>query len=99
MNYEEYTTQGIKDYMHEIIKDAVILELHEQGVIEHPEIEKVKLRLEIEASMDIGVASNALSPEVLELAEQKNLKEYVLQYTIDKGIKLDVDEFGIRDPV
>lgn len=95
MNYEEYTPQGVKDHMHEIIKDAVILELHEQGVIEHPEIEKVKLRLEIEASMDIDVASNALSPEVLELAEQKNLKEY----TIDKGIKLDADEFGMSDPV
>ena len=99
MNYDGYTPQGVKDHMHEIIKDAIILELHDQGVIEHPDIEKIKLRLEIEASMDIDVASNALSPEVLELAEQKNLKEYALQYAIDKGIKLDEDEFGMSDPV
>lgn len=98
MNYDGYMAQDIKEHMHEIIKDAVILELHEQGVIENPDIEKVKLRLKIEASMDTDVASNALSSEVLELAEQKNLKEYALKYTIDKGIKLDEDDFGMSDP-
>lgn len=99
MSYDGYTPLGVKEHMHEIIKDAIMSELHEQGVIQHPEIEKVKLRLEIEASMDVDMASNALSPEVLENAAQKNLKEYALQYTIDKGVNLDADEFGMSDPV
>jgi hypothetical protein len=59
--------------MDEIIKDSIKAKLHDYGVIQSPDFDKIKLRLNIEASMDLMGENNALSADVIKGELMSNL--------------------------
>lgn len=90
---EDYNPMGYKANIQSIIKDAITLHLYNKNIIEHPEIEEVKLRLALENE------SKARSAEMLNDLKERGLLEKGIKYIIDNNLKLDEDSVGTTDCV
>jgi hypothetical protein len=90
---EDYNPLGYKANIRSIIKDAITLYLYNKNIIEHPEIEEVKLRLALENE------SKARSADMLNDLKERGLLEKGIKYIIDNNLKLDEDSVGTTDCV
>lgn len=96
---EGYAIKSYKSNIQEIIRDAVLVRMHEEGIIQSNEIDKAKMRLELEQSTDDLLEKTAISEDVLTSAKEKGLLSYVLQYAIENNLTLYEEELGTPDPM
>ena len=91
---EAYTPGGYKDNVESIVRDAITIHLHEKGVINHPEIELVKMRVALETSADAEMM-HVVEFSVLEAQRDAGRLDKSLEYMIENNLKLgDTDELG-----
>lgn len=94
----EYDTE-IKPNIHQILKDAVTVKLDELNLFNSQEIDKAKMRLDLESSTDSMVLSNKVSEEALNSSKEKGLLDEALKYCIKNNLSLDEEELGTENPI
>jgi len=83
--YDNYEPK-IKQNLQAIIKDATILKLNEKGLVDNSEIDKIKVRLTMESSMD-------------DMSTQNIITKDAFGYTIKEGMQLNSEKFGGSHPL
>lgn len=94
------TFSDLKHNIQELVRDVVVLTLQEKNVIQinDNDLQKSKLRLELNSTMDEN-SKQAVGKETIDSLQHSELKEYAYKYIIDHNMQLDQDEFGMSDPV
>jgi len=93
LQYDEYKAKGYKENVHSVIKNLVMVHLHEKGVINDPEITKAQTILKIEKSCDEDMSAGVLTLDVWEGIEDDGMAEFAIKYIFQNKIELDEESF------